>query len=938
MPDSASTDDLGSLATVMAALGSTSGVAALAPGTVIAGQYRVEGQLGAGGMGVVYRAVDEKLGRPVAIKVGTLLSADGLRRVEREAQAVAQLSHPNVVVVHQVGEVGGRVFIVMEHVAGGTARTWRERAPRTWREIVDLYLGAGAGLAAAHAAGLIHRDFKPDNVLVGEDGRPRVADFGLARLVGPQPEIDPDAPLGATLTETEAVLGTPAYMPPEQLAGEPVDARADQYAFAASLWEALYDARPFVGDTPRSLRAAIAATPPHRAASPRSPAPRAVEVALRRALAARRDDRWPDLPALLAALRRARDARRRRARIGGALGMVAIAATAVAVTVTRAPAATPCTDSASQLARVWNPARAARLATAFGATAWPALAATLDAYTRGWTTSHGAACRATRVARSQTEAMLDRRNLCLHRAASALDATLTSFERGSPATRARATDALAELPSLAACDAVDALGAEDPPPTDPTARAAVTATFDAVAAARVAYREEPARVTALSDAALALARQSGWRPVVADALEVSANAAWLEGDMATSLARLREGADLAMAGHSDTRAATILSDLAWQLADDRQDGEARMALRIAEALLTRTDDLAAHEAVLMARCRVEAAAGDYAAAVAAANARVALAERGGQRYLGAAHLQLAAVFLDARRPAEARTHADLAVAFLERAHGPEFHAVAYALTLRGRAAAVAGDLEPARADATRALAIYERIFGPDSAWAVPALATLGVVARNAGDAAGARAYWTRELAVLERDRDKRPLAAVVGNLALLDLEAGDLEAGLAQSQRALALLEATDGPEGGTLVDALVAIGYATRGLGRHAESRAALERCAAIATKAFGPSSASAVNCQIELGNTLVAAGDGAAAVRLLTPLVPLADQPDAARSPAQPFELRLALADAHWQAGDRAAAAKLVADAERRAGGANPGRGMVAQWRAAHGGRGGR
>src|SRR5262249_48686785 len=155
---------------------------------------------------------------------------------------LARLSHPNVVVVYEVGEVDGRLFVAMEHVAGGTARTWLTTA-RRWREIVALYAAAGDGLAAAHAAGIVHRDFKPDNVLVGDDGRPRVADFGLARvLVGDDATAVPD---GAT--RAGAIAGTLAYMAPEQLDGGAVDARADQFAFCAALWEALYGVRAFAG-------------------------------------------------------------------------------------------------------------------------------------------------------------------------------------------------------------------------------------------------------------------------------------------------------------------------------------------------------------------------------------------------------------------------------------------------------------------------------------------------------------------------------------------------------------------------------------------------------------------------------------------------------------------------------------------------------------------
>src|SRR6185369_5908400 len=197
---------------------------------LVGGKYRVIRAIGEGGMGVVYLARDERLERDVALKLGSAMSTAPLARAVDEAQALAKLSHPNVVVVHEVGELDGRLFVAMEHVGGGTARSWRADRPRSAREIVALYAAAGDGLAAAHAAGLIHRDVKPDNILVGGDGRPRLADFGV---VG-----------AASSTGSAGIAGSPGYMAPEQATGGAIDARADQYAFAVSVWEALFGARP----------------------------------------------------------------------------------------------------------------------------------------------------------------------------------------------------------------------------------------------------------------------------------------------------------------------------------------------------------------------------------------------------------------------------------------------------------------------------------------------------------------------------------------------------------------------------------------------------------------------------------------------------------------------------------------------------------------------
>jgi serine/threonine protein kinase len=230
------------------------------------GRYLVLSALGSGGMGVVFSAYDPQLDRKVALKLlrsGIQLNTkDARSRLRREAQAIAQLSHPNVVGVYDVGTTDdGDLYIAMEFVEGDTLTTWLKRWPRTWREIIEVFLQAARGLEAAHSVGLLHRDFKPDNVLVGGDGRVRVTDFGLARSLiatiteesgrGATPVLP--AALSSPLTATGTVLGTPRYMPPEQLTGPNIDARSDQFSFCVALHEALYGVHPLPGSTSVSM-------------------------------------------------------------------------------------------------------------------------------------------------------------------------------------------------------------------------------------------------------------------------------------------------------------------------------------------------------------------------------------------------------------------------------------------------------------------------------------------------------------------------------------------------------------------------------------------------------------------------------------------------------------------------------------------------------------
>jgi tetratricopeptide (TPR) repeat protein len=303
----------------------------------LVGRYRVTGYLGRGGMGIVYAAHDPELRRDLAVKLlrGEHSGEESRARLVREAQAMAQIAHPNVIGVYDVGTWNDQVFVVMELATGGTLRAWCQR-PRTQRQILDAFISAGRGLAAAHAVGLVHRDFKPDNVLVGGDGRMRVTDFGLARTHDALPEsLPPVQPSGVALVEltaTGAVMGTPGYMAPELYRGEPSDARTDQFAFCVALWEALHGQRPFAGSTETELVHAIETG---ALVAPKRRVPVAIRRALEHGLAAAADARWPSMDDLLAALM----PRPRRWRYAAASLALATAAILVAIAAWPSPTA-----------------------------------------------------------------------------------------------------------------------------------------------------------------------------------------------------------------------------------------------------------------------------------------------------------------------------------------------------------------------------------------------------------------------------------------------------------------------------------------------------------------------------------------------------------------------------------------------------------------------
>jgi tetratricopeptide (TPR) repeat protein/predicted Ser/Thr protein kinase len=386
------------------------------------GRFVVIDVLGRGGSGVVYRAFDGDLDRTVAVKV--LASASELHRARllREAKALARLNHPNVVAVYEVGEDRGRVFLAMEHVDGGSLAdvcARRGEGGSAWiTEVIGWLEQCARGLAAAHRVGLVHRDLKPGNILIGNDGRARLADFGLARteLREPTPfetaeQISAEAP--ARLTATGAVLGTPAYMAPEQLRGE-ADERTDQFGLCASFYEALWGTRAYPGSDRATLFASLEAG--RLVVPPPSVVPEHVRRVLLRGLSPRAEDRFASIEALLLALDRGRRRRRRALVLGGTLaagigGWLALASAADPIP--------PCTIDEVALDHAWGPTRRAAVEHAimttgvpYARTTWTVVAGSLDELAAKWADDDLAACRQSRDADPEVAAVDASRREC----------------------------------------------------------------------------------------------------------------------------------------------------------------------------------------------------------------------------------------------------------------------------------------------------------------------------------------------------------------------------------------------------------------------------------------------------------------------------------------------------------------------------------------------
>ncbi|HEY8375458.1 MAG TPA: serine/threonine-protein kinase, partial [Nannocystis sp.] len=406
------------------------------------GRFVVLRELGAGAMGVVYAAYDAQLDRQIAIKVlshGYAGAVErGTSRLEREAQALARLSHPNVVQVYEAGRVEGGIYIAMELVPGRTLRDWLGERPRGLREIMGVFLQVGAGLQAAHEKGLVHRDIKPDNILVGDDGRARLLDFSLAAPIARDGEpVAGDLRVSSVLlTQDGGFVGTPAYMAPEQFLHHPPDARSDQFSFCATLWEALHGERPYPGATIEQVRASFLRGGP--APPPHDRVPLALRRALTRGLAIDPDARYPDIAALLAVL--ARDPYRHHRRIALLFGVLALIGAAIALF--PAPAI-DCHNAAAGLADVYGPARRAELQQhfsrsplAYARATGAALIPELDAYAVAWARTAEQACVATHIRHEASSELLDRRGACLRDRLRDLDALLSVLTSPDAAERA----------------------------------------------------------------------------------------------------------------------------------------------------------------------------------------------------------------------------------------------------------------------------------------------------------------------------------------------------------------------------------------------------------------------------------------------------------------------------------------------------------------------
>jgi tetratricopeptide (TPR) repeat protein/tRNA A-37 threonylcarbamoyl transferase component Bud32 len=786
----------------------------LEPGERI-GHYEVLELVGTGGMGRVYRALDRRLDRDVAVKVLRVTRSGSLQtdvmaraRLLREARAMAQLNHPHVLPVYDVQTVGDDLAIAMELVEGQTLKEWMAEE-HDWGETLRLFEQAAEGLRAAHHAGFVHRDFKPSNVLVGNDGRVRVMDFGLARSLhsidavstpaASEPSWSSEDLYSDQLTASGVVLGTPAYMPPEQFAGRPSDVRGDVYSFCVSLWEALYGERPLSTKVIHDFVKRGKSVPPLRP-PPRSAVPRTIHEVLKDGLRWDPQQRIQTMDALVGRLRKA--AKRRPARV---VGWGAGGATLAAAVWFVGPAeddSAGCSDPAEQLAKVWNEDRSAELARAFEATGVEGagesateVVAELDRYAEDWTVAYANACETAEDV--DGAALRDRRMRCLEDRRHELVTLVDALQEPDQTRMGAALVAAKSMTPVTRCDP-DRV-AEEAPAVDATTAARVHALRQRILANKIQEnlaRYEEARFE--SGQILADAEQSGDLQVYAEALFHRAGVLQKSG--------MYPEAERA---HIDAYYTALQTDT-------------KLALASAVELMFLTG---------MRGARFEEAL------VWEKHARSLIA-RGGIEPLWERQLErgLAGLYYRQGNYEQAIAHTRRSLEIAREIYGEEDQQVAESLNNLGVMSQAAGSLDEAQADFESAIEIWTATIGPEHPNVSAAYNNLCSVTTEQGDPDRAIEYGNRalQLATAGYGGDHPRIANIQANLGLAHQARADTDEAVEHFTAAIEMYGKLLGDDHPNIAGIEFNTGTALEDAGRDAEARPHYERALAIWEEEF--------------------------------------------------------------------------------------------------------
>ncbi len=788
------------------------------------GRYTVLKRLGAGGMGVVYSAYDDRLDRKVAIKLLRGEASEQRRsRLLREAQALARVAHPNVIGVFEAGTFRQQVYVAMEFVRGPTLAEVEVPERGAVAAVLDWFRQAGQGLAAAHEAGLVHRDFKPENCIVGDDGRVRVLDFGLARAAGeesiPRDDFDEEEraqvksssdSFEAPLTRTGAIMGTPAYMAPEQHLGGEVDARTDQFAFCISLWEKLYGERPFAGETLAQLSLNVTGGKLREAPSGRR-VPTWVHRALVRGLGVHPEDRWPDMDALLEALSPER--RRRVVTAVGLAGALVIGVSAFGWLAARGEA-DPCAEVASEIQAAWDGATRTKIEAAFAGTqaafaadAFKTTASALDDYTARWVDARRRTCEASQLAEDDPE-LFGRKMICLGRRLAEVEALTRELGEADEDAVKQAVQAVSSLGPIEACEDETRLAALEVD-VDEATRAQMDALERLLARGQTKVQlGRYADALEIADDAVTRARELGRPRLEARALlllgRVQGNLRQLE-DAEQSLREALRRADVAR--DDGTRVEALSWLLHWVGYKQRDFAQAEEIAADARAALERMGEVPLLEADLYDRLgSVAVERGDLEAAIADHQRALDIRVRElGERSVDVAKSRnnLGNALLRKRDYEGAERELRAARSAFEELQGPKHPYVAItssnigaSVSEQGRAS---GDPEIAREHYVEAEQLYRRAieinaaaYGPNHRSVAVSVHNLGEALRRQGRFAEALEQFDRALRLkLEVLGDDHVSVAVTRNgrgAALWAL--GSKEEGRAELERAWASFEA----------------------------------------------------------------------------------------------------------------------------------------------------
>ncbi|MEM9460901.1 MAG: serine/threonine-protein kinase, partial [Myxococcota bacterium] len=758
-----------------------------------------------------------------------------------------------------------KIFVVMELVPGQSLRTWmRQQPPPSWRRCVEVFIEAGEGLAAAHECGLVHRDFKPTNVIVDPRDRPRVLDFGLARQAGDHDTsesttlpTDEGAPmeslvLSSPLTETGTVLGTPAYMPPEQVHGRMPDARSDQFSFCVSLYEAVYAQRPYEGDT---LQAQVMSmvNGEIRPAPRGTKVPGALRRALLRGLVSEPTDRWPSMHALLTELRRIVAPRARRGlTVGLGVGVLGIVA-ALGSGPWNDNTEQRCTGARAQLQGIWDPTRRAQLRAAvlgtelsYAARTWEQTQQQLDDYTTAWVEAYTEVCEATAVRQEQSEDERSLRVRCLNEHKAVLESRIELLAHANERAVTRAIDMIAGLPRLARCDDVDALRQQQqrvPPPEDPAVAREVDELRQRMVSARaLAFAGKHHELLEQVDAVANRARALDYGPLLAELEHLRGVASQGEGRYDEAEQHFQEAFGLALEHRHDPFALNAARDLVLLMGyrNTRHDEALMWGTTIAQPLARAQGDPISLAQVWNHMGVVLLMKGDHEQAY----ALVDRARRLHEQTLGTDHPLVAQslgnlgnVLRGQGRLEQAKVRYEQALEIQRRVRGSDHPSTLKSVSNLGTVLAEQGRYEEAKERFGVALRAWQQMRGEDHPIVLHYLNNLGEIASRQENYAEAKRLHERalELRTQTLGDDHPDVAQSLSNLGNVFIATQEYEPALRRHQQALRIRERVMGPDHPDVATSLASLGGVHLGLHEPPKAQEHYQRALKIWESALG-------------------------------------------------------------------------------------------------------